>query len=417
MLIMQKIITINKIDLNFRMAKRNYQNEVLHEIAKETLDFLFKNVGTNAIKGILLTGSVANGEGTVIEYNTSLVTSDFDFVIYMDFLHYLKNRNHLQNLSQEISTRLVKKGVNTNVVFLPSTNILQKVFPSTNSGIYEYEFAFASKRVFGNAPSFNCTARPTKRDALELTFTVVGDLILSGPNLSKVEASYVYAKRGLTLLNSILIFHGFFAETYEKRMKIAKLYTSRGIIPITQEEIKILEIFTEYKLSGSLNQLFNSLFCSDMNELIQFQKEFLKNLTIKILYHELDDLFGEREQIKSGFESSIQSKKFARLLKEYSKHSTIKPLSRILGVALFVIWSLANNKRRKDLFAIFVFHKIPPKVLLNILITLLLIYGNNALPRKFLREILPWIKIDANDKYITRMFSLWQTAQQSINLI
>ncbi|NHJ31523.1 MAG: hypothetical protein FK732_01555 [Asgard group archaeon] len=397
------------------MAKRNSADEILRTITKEALEFLLENVNANRIKCILVTGSLANGEGTVIENNSSLVTSDFDFVVYLDFLYYLKNRNLFQHLSQVITRRLVKRKVNTHVVFLPSSQIFQTAIRFTKSSIYEYEFAIASKCVFGTAQSFNLATRPTKRDALELSFTVVSDLFFSNFN-SRIEESYIYAKRALTLLNSVLIFQGLFAETYKKRVKIAKSYMSRGILPITQDEMKILEIFTEYKLSGSLQQLFNALSYNKICDLLQFQREFLKNLTKKILSFELDNIFVEEKQTKTRHNKSSQNVRFPKLLEEYSKRSTIQRPSRILGIFLYVLWSFTRNKRKKDLFVTFVFHRQSPKTLLNIIITLLLIYDDNAHARKFLDEIFPWITLDDHTKLIQRIFSLWQTAEQSIKL-
>ncbi|RLI45283.1 hypothetical protein DRO69_05620 [Candidatus Bathyarchaeota archaeon] len=403
------------INLDFRMAKPNYADKVLRAIAKEALDFLLKNVNANRIKCILLTGSVANGEGTVIKHNSSVITSDFDFVIYLDFPYYLQNRNHFQHLSQEISTRLINRKVNTHVVFLPSIKILQTGIRFTSSSIYEYEFAIASKCVFGKVQSSNLTARPTKKDALELTFTVVSDLVFSNfKSLSKIEESYIYAKRALTLLNSLLIFHGFFAETYEKRIKIAQKCVRQGILPITKDEVKILEVFTQYKLSGSLQQLLDSLSCNDVSDLLYFQREFLTNLTIKILDHELTILV-EEKQAKPNYNKFSQKAKLTKLLGEYSKRSTIQLPSRILGLTLYVFWSFARNKTRKELFATFAFHKQPPKTLLNVLITLLLLH-NNTLARKFLEEIFPWMNSDATAGPLQRIFSLWQSAEQSIKL-
>lgn len=414
---MQVDLTINRINLDFRMAKQNYADEVLRAIAKEAVDFLLKNVNANRIKCILVTGSIANGEGTVIKHNSSVITSDFDFVVYLDFLYYLKNRNHFRHLSQVMSARLINRKVNTHVVFLPSAKIFQTGIRLTNSSIYEYEFAVASKCVFGKVLSFNLAARPTKRDALELTFTVVSDLVFSNfKNLSKIEESYIYAKRALTILNSILIFHGSLAETYEKRMKIAKSYVSRGKLPVTQDEMKILEIFTEYKLSGSLHRLFDSLSCSDIGDLLRFQREFLANLAIKILNFELNNVFTEEKQAKPRYNGSSQNARFPKLLKEYSKRSTTQRFSRILAIALYGFWSFARNKRREELFATFIFHKQPPKTLLNVLITLLLIYNGNTPARKFLYEIFPWMNFDADTEPLQRIFSLWQTAEQSIKL-
>ncbi len=407
---MTLIITLN---LDFRLAKQDYADDLLRAIAEEALGFLFKNVDINRIKYILLTGSLANGEGTVIKHESSIVTSDFDFVVNLDLQYYLKNRNLFQKLSQEISERLVKKQIDTHVVFLSSAPLIC----FKNLSIYEYEFAISSKCIFGNAPSFSMTTRPTKRDALELTFTVVSDLVFSDfKRHSKIEESYIYAKRALTLLNSLLIFHGLFAETYEKRIKIAKRYVSQEILPLTQHEMEMLDIFTAYKLTGSFRQLFNSLSCKDINDLLRLQREFLTNLTLKILNFELNNLIAEKNQTNPRYNRSSQNAKFNELLAEYSKCSTAQLPSRILGIILYTIWSFTGNKKREELFANFIFRKQPPKIILNVIVALLLSYNSKASAKKFLDDLFPWITPDADSQPIEQLFSIWQAAEQSIKI-
>lgn len=403
-------ITLN---LDFSLAKQDYADDVLRAIAKEAFGFLLKNVNTNRIKYILLTGSLANGEGTVIKHESSIVTSDFDFVVHLDLQYYLKNRKLFQKLSQEMSARLVKREIDTRVVFLPSASIIN----FKNLSIYEYEFAIASKCIFGNVPSFSVNTRPTKRDALELTFTVVSDLVFSDfKRHSKLEESYIYAKRALTLLNSLLIFHGLFAETYEKRMKIAKRYVSQETLPLTQHEMEMLDIFTAYKLTGSFHQLFNSLSCKDINDLLRLQREFLTNLTLKILNFELNNLIAEKNQTNPRYNRSYQNSKFNELLAEYSKCSKAQLPSRILGIILYTIWSFTGNKKREELFANFIFRKQPPKIILNVIVALLLSYNSKASAKKFLEGLFPWITPDADSQPIEQLFSIWQAAEQSIKI-
>jgi len=407
------------MSLDFAMARYDPQDIVLRAIAREALNFLFKYIEIERIRCILLTGSVANGEGTVIEHNSSMTTSDFDFIIYTDFPHFLKNRARYQNLSQEMSTRLRERGVNTHILFLPSTSVLEKGIFLTSSNIYEYEFAYASKCIFGQRPSFNKEARPSKRDAIELVFTVVSDLVFSKfKNISKIEESYIYAKRALTLLNSILIFHGFFAETYQKRIEIARKYAAISGIPLNHDETKTLEIFTEYKLSGTFQQLLGSLACTKTDDLISFQREFLKKLTTKILYYELNNILNKTTETKLGYSNSLQNmtSKFPALLKEYSKYSRTWIPSRIMGITLCLFWSLARNRRSKELFTTFIFQNQSPKVILNVLIALLFIYGHDISARRILREIFPWINVNNETEAVRRIFSLWQIAEQSIKI-
>ncbi len=409
---------VSEIKLDFRLAKFDDADKVLRAIAKEALEFLFQKVNVNKIKCILLTGSVANGEGTMIKHNSSIITSDFDFVVYLDFPCYLKYNNYFQNLSREISRTFKNKGFDTHIEFLPSNWILQKIIAKlTNQGIYEYEFAFASRCIFGERLFSNKIVRPSKRDALELAFTVVSDLVFSNlKNLSKFKESYIYAKRALTLLNSILIFHGYFAKTYEQRIKIAKDCASSKIIPINEDEIKVLQLYTEYKLSGSLDKILNSMGYDNIADLIQFQKRFLRNLTAKIVYHELNNIFIKTEKIEFEEINFLQSSKFHKLLMGYFQLSEARLLSRILGITLYVAWSFTRNRTRKELFATFLFHKQPPKVILNVLTLLLLIYGNDLFENQFLEKIFPWMRLDTEIEPLQSLFFVWHTAEQSIKL-
>ena len=406
------------INLDFKMAKDNRNDIFLKSIIKKSLNFLFNNIDTNRIKCILLTGSLVHGEGTVIRYNSSIITSDFDFVVYLDILYYLIKKTFFQVLSQEISKQLNKKGIKTHVNFIPTTNILLLGIFSMKSNIYEYEFAHTSKCLLGKAPSLNKEARPSKKDALELVFTVISELVFSKQKkISKIEESYIYAKRALTLLYSILIFHGLFAETYEQRVQIVNRYGSSSVYPINEADIEKLELFTKYKLSSSFQNLLDSLGYDRIDDLIFFQREFLEKLTKKILHYELINIINNSKKTNfliNGYPNNINFK-LPQLLERYMNLSKTKLSSRIIGLILFLFWSIKGNKKRKELFNTFIFHKQPPKVILNVIITLLYVYGDDVYLEKILKHYFP--RIDFNNEIImNQIFSLWQTAEQSIKL-
>ncbi len=403
-----------KIELDFKLAKQDHANRVLKAIARQALDFLLKNINSNKIICILLTGSLSKSEGTFIQHKSSIVTSDFDFVVYLDFISYLKYKSKFKYLSQRITTRLLDRKINTHVEFLPYTLFFQTGTLFKYPDIYEYEFAHANKCVFGKEQIFNSFVRPTKKDALELTFTVVSDLVFTNLKYaSKVEESYIFAKRALTLLNSLLIFHGFFIESYEKRIKFIQKCVHKKFLPITKDEIKILEIYTQYKLIGSFPQLLDSLSFSDISELLHFQREFLTNLTIKTLSHELGILTKEKHWNYSY--NTLNKLELISFLREYFNSSKIPLPSRILGIILYVLWTFVRNRRKKELFTINIFYKQSPKTLLNVLITLLLIYDKNINLRKIL-EIFPWINDDVDTDPLQTLFLLWKTAENSVKL-
>jgi len=398
------------------MAKFQNEDMVLRAIAKESLNFLLQHTEMNRINCILLTGSLANGEGTVIEDNSSLITSDFDFVIFLDISSYLKNKRHFKIMSQEISKRFMDRGVKTHILFHPVNRLLGRIFRSKNCHIYEYEFTRSSRCILGKLPSFTKRARPSKSDAMELMFKVISDQIFIEFNeLSKIEKTYIYAKKALTLLNSILIFYGHPGETYQIRLESVKECACKGVIPINQDEIKTLDIFTQFKLSGSLKHLLDSFKYKNINSLIKFQKEFLKKFTKQILYYELANLHQwsrETYMVYDIFPANMTGN--FQLLKQYSLHSNTRFISRIMGILFFLFWSIVKNIRRKELFTTFIFHKQPPKTILNVLITLIFLH-KHTLAKKMSKETFTWI--DFNEYNIIQgLYSLWQTAEQSIKL-
>ncbi|MFX0184214.1 MAG: hypothetical protein ACFE95_14110 [Candidatus Hodarchaeota archaeon] len=409
---------MNWIQLDFKAAKDEKNDLILKSIIKEALTFLLNHIDTSKTKCILLTGSLANAEGTVIRYNTYMITSDFDFVIYLDFLYYLRKKTYFQILSQEMSKRLNKRGFKTHVDFLPTTSALRLAVIHTKSNIYEYEFAHASKCVIGIVPSFNKAVRPSKRDALELIFTVISELIfLTQKKISKIEESYIYAKRALTLLNSLLIFHGYFGETYEKRIQIVKSFKSLDMFPINEADIETLELFTKYKLSSSFQSLLNSQGYNQIDDLLFFQKEFLEKLTKKILHYELVNIVNSSTKKNFRINGSPKNLNFELpiLLEEYLKLSKARLYSIIMGLLLCLFWTITRNKKRQELFKTFIFHQQPPKTILNVIITLLYVYGDDVYLEKILKHYFP--RIDFNNEIImNQIFSLWQTVEQSIKL-
>jgi len=115
------------------MAQFDCEDAPIRNIAKKSLDFLIENVGVDNIQSVLLTGSLANGEGTVIKSDNSLLESDFDIEVYLNFFKFIKLKNHILNISDQISKKLERGGVNTHVLFLPTRQSVAKLFGLTFS--------------------------------------------------------------------------------------------------------------------------------------------------------------------------------------------------------------------------------------------------------------------------------------------
>lgn len=406
-----------RIHLDFKMAKEEHANRVLKTLVQDALTFLMENIEQKKIRSILLTGSLANGEGTVIEHASSTITSDFDFVVYLDFYYFLRNKELFRKLSHQITATFVSRGIETHVDFLPSNLGFQYAFKFFNLKIYEYEFAIASKCVFGNFPHFDKEIRPTKNDALELAFTVASELVFSElKHYSELEKSYIYAKRALTLLNSLLIFEGTCIETYEKRTKRVKDHVPNEMVSLSETDILMLERFTEYKLHGSLTHLMTSLECTNLMELIGVEKNFLEQLTKKVIIYELRSItkdLNSNNPESPIFYDDVEFAEFSQLLYLYCKHSRLSMKSQLAGILMCTTSILKKDSDRTELFGNFVFRKQSPKNVLNCIITVNLFYGQNP-ASNILRTEFPWLNLNGN--ILKRLFSLWRLAEQSVKL-
>lgn len=407
---------MNEINLDFNMAKHDNANNLLHSIAHESLTFFLNHLDPNRITCILLTGSLANGEGTVVEYDSFCVTSDFDFIVFLDVQYYLMRKRYFQLLSKEISKQLRKKGIETHIVFLPTIRAFHSYSITTTPNIYQYEYAQSSICIFGSPPIFNKLKRPSKIDALELTFTVIGDLLFSEfKSHSQAEEVYIYAKRALTLLNSMLIFHERHGITYQQRLNIVKKHAYSNKFPITKEEINILECYTRFKLDGSIQNLRDSLRFKNMDDLLNFQIDFLNNFSKKLLYYELNDLSKDiKSKNMTHYLPSIDMTGQYNVYRQYLKCSKIGYANMITGMFLYLLWSLLKRKEKKELFLTFIIYKKPPKLVLNECILLSFLYGPDIL-KEILRKKFPWI--DFNETSVLQnFFSLWQVAEESIKI-
>jgi hypothetical protein len=401
--------------LNFTMAKDHNANSTLQAITEESLIFLLRNTDPSKIHSIILTGSLANAEGTVVNNKSQIVTSDFDFEVYIDTFYFLLHKSLFHTLSRKMTKNLLSRGINTHVEYQPSNPSLESALSFLNSKIYEYEFALASKCVFGRPPVFDATARPTKVEALELTFTVAGDIVFSeNEKNSDTELSYIYAKRSLTLLNSLLIFNGIFAESYQKRLDAGIEYSEK-LKRLSPEDLSMLRTFTEFKLSGSIEKTMATLKCTSVNDLVKREKEYLKNLTSRVLLYEIANFktdYGEN-LLTCANDGKLSLEDCSTLLNQYLKNNKTRLIPRLLGVVLCLLSLVKRDQEKSELFKVFLLCKQSPKIIMNYLIATVLI--RDCFPAgSMLRFVLPWVKL--NKSGYSKTYSMWKIAQESIKL-
>jgi len=131
------------------MAVKEEHNTILQELVQKAVKYFFNYVQKNKIKCMLLTGSLAHGEGNVIIKDDSIITSDFDFAVFVSLPYFIANRSLFLKASEEITQILRRKKLFTYVNFVPSIRFLSRFTP----GIYQYEFAAGSKGGLGQETS------------------------------------------------------------------------------------------------------------------------------------------------------------------------------------------------------------------------------------------------------------------------
>lgn len=283
--------------MEYNLSKDKKFDALLKYIVKIAILKLLSRIPIEAIKDIQITGSIANGEGTVIKCDSKVVTSDVDIVVYLGFPYFIiaTIKGIFENLSQEVNLYLSAKGLKTHICFTGTTRITKLFSYFSDSHIYDFEF-IKNKSLY-NQGSLCMEKRahmPTKKDALQLTFTVIADyLFLDSLAPSDIEKVYLLAKRFLTLIHALLIFEGNPKFSYKER--VTAIETTPKISDfLSTSEKEFLRKFTYFKLNGKLSYIFDAFKSTDIMQIITFQKELLVSIVLKIISYELQELYGSK---------------------------------------------------------------------------------------------------------------------------
>lgn len=300
-------IDVDKINgelIKYDLSKDEKSNALLKYIVKISVLKLLSCIPIKAIKDIQITGSIANGEGTVIKSDSQVVTSDVDIVVYLGFPYFIiaTVKGIFKNLSQEVNSLLSSRGLKTHVCFTGTTKITKLFSYFSGSHIYDFEF-MKNKSIYNQGDRYieKRVYIPTKKDALQLTFTVIADyLFLDLLAQLDIEKVYILAKRFLTLIHALLVFEGRPKFSYEERVIFVEMSPKISAF-LSESEKEFLRKFTRFKLSGELYHIFNAFKSTDITQIISLQKKLLVNMILKILCYELQELYGS----KLGYEQKV----------------------------------------------------------------------------------------------------------------
>lgn len=392
------ILLIDKYKINFNLTSDPIKNNLFKNILDEILKFLYDNLNYKSIEGIILTGSIANGEGTIINNGEYTYISDFDILLSFNLLNFLKYRAYCIDLSQKMTQELLKKKIFTHVNYLPNNDTINRILNMKNTKIYDYEFRVSSKLMYGKQIFINDDLYPSTEDSFELLFTVLSHQLFNLENKYKVEKVYEYAKLSLTLLNSFLIYNNLIANTYKKRLNI--LIKNREIFNIiTDCDINIFKIYTQFKIDGSLNTLMNNLNYINIDFLIDFQKKYLRELSLRILRYELYNInltYKYKNNIENNYLLYILQNKFN--IKHY--------LINILLYIINSIFLMDTNLYHK----LYIVSRIPSKKIFNYYLIKLFILNDETT----IYPLMSSINYSNIVPYINKFIYYWKYSESSI---
>jgi predicted nucleotidyltransferase len=207
-------------------------NERLREVVRICVDRLISCGRLNPF-AIILTGSFARGEGTVIrDYERLSVLSDMEFLIVVDDPRRLPEQSReADSIVREIGKKLSASSINCKVEF---TLALPRYFIAARPSIFAYELKKHGKTVYGDdkylkgMPDFAIADIP-RSDAFYLICNrIIEQLITyerissSGALISDAGVMYSFVKMYTDILTSILIFCGKYEPTYAGRLENMK---------------------------------------------------------------------------------------------------------------------------------------------------------------------------------------------------
>jgi hypothetical protein len=337
-----------RISIDFNLCKNQECNDIIKSILEIAISKLLMNLPSKMIKDIQLSGSLANGEGTVIKTQSGIIiASDIDIVVYLSFPGFIiaTIKGFFGKLSHEVNSYLSSKGIKAHVCFTGTTRNTLLLSYLGKSHVYDYEF-ITNKSLLnkGGTRRKREIYMPTKKDALELTFTIIAEyLLLDLITSSDIEKIYLLAKRVLTLIYSMSIFEGKPKISYEQRINTFKktFFSTR--------EIELARKFTDFKLDGQISHIFDAFKSKDTKQIIRLNKKLLADMITRVLYYQLEGLYwikGSRKQeLINSQQSSYKTKNSLELMDAYFNKTRKSYLRNVLYTYMLAFISLITGRR------------------------------------------------------------------------
>jgi len=262
------------------------------------------------LRNIYVVGSLSSDEATIIRSKCSdkIYASDIELFVDVGISTFIICfvRGVAKELSQKLTKILGFRGFKTHVSITITSFALSRFIPFNRpNSVYLFELRriVLDASDFATSPADSLT-RPNKLDSLNLVFSSLADYVFAKlnlfENLTVDEKCYIFAKRCLTLLYSLMLFNELYPRSYISRIALAKKRHKKLINVLSYSDLEVLEALTYYKLSGNTVMLTQRLPMNsrDMNSTLKFLDKYFEKLAKKVLMYELADYVYTKERLK-----------------------------------------------------------------------------------------------------------------------
>jgi predicted nucleotidyltransferase len=269
-------------------CKDSELNKKAEEIVFFCKDALMKMYVWNDIIGIILTGSFARGEGSIIKHGDGSfhVLGDIELmVVLLSKKSFTEKYSRLKKISKQIAYELLRRGIYCEIDLSP---VSQNYFKNAKPIIFNIELRENGQHLYGDVnflnqmPAFRVSDIP-KDDALNLLSNrIIEQLILykevtSSHEINFAQSVYQLTKLYMDIGGSFLAFTGNYTTTYSKRvMKLRELsdrISKNGFEGIDLRALyHKVTLFTEIKLFPKSEYYFPT---KSTTHDVQDKKEFI----------------------------------------------------------------------------------------------------------------------------------------------
>ena len=217
---------IKNVALDFPLCADSRRDEAIRPVFERAVNFLLERIGKEHLEAVILAGSLARGEGSVLlKPDGFRLLGDVEFlVILRPPFDWPEVRRQMVALSRQATREFGKNGCIASIEYQPAGMVYLR--RNIRPCIFAYDLFHHGKVVWGRVDimseirAFNVGDIP-RNDAVELILNRMMELLVQGnpgkEGPDRVAHNYQLVKTTLDLAGSALAFTGQYVSPYSQR--------------------------------------------------------------------------------------------------------------------------------------------------------------------------------------------------------